>query len=125
MSRYVLLFLLNLPFALAAILSAITRYKLRRTTGAKTLFQLLLWLFVILGLALAEPIYRWLFKNNLTETEPLSLFDVIQITGIVASLYIVNRTYTKVERLEERFNALHQELSITLSENHERKISKR
>jgi len=115
MSRYLLLFLLNLPFIIAAILSAITLYKLNRSSLRRVITQVTLWIFVLVGLALAEPIYTWLSSNKLTMTEPLSLFDVVQITAIVIVFYIANRTREKAQVLERRVNDLHQELSIQLS----------
>ncbi len=116
MSRYLLLLFLNLPFVLMAILSAITQYKLNRSTRQKMVVRIVLWVFVIAGLALAQPIYEWLFSNKLTDTEPLSLFDVVQITAIVIVFYIANRTRAKVETLETRVRDLHQELSIRISD---------
>lgn len=115
MSRYLLLFLLNLPFVLAAILSAMTQYKVGRTSRRRMYVQVVIWSAILVGLATAESIYRYLFDNNLTQTEPLSLFDVIQITGIVITFYIANRSRARVEFLERRLNDLHQELSIKLS----------
>jgi hypothetical protein len=115
MSRYILLLLLNLPFVSMAILSAITQYKLGRSTKRRMIIQTLVWIIVIVGLALAQPIYEWLSSHKLTDTEPLSLFDVIQITSIVIIFYIANRTRAKVEVLEKRVQDLHQELSIQIS----------
>lgn len=115
MSRYLLLFLLNLPFILAGSLSAITQYKLGRSSRQRLTAQLVLWTIVLVGLALAQPLYGWLFQNNLTVSEPLSLFDVVQITSIVVVFYIANRSRLKVEALEQRVQDLHQELSIKLS----------
>lgn len=117
MSRYLLLFLLNLPFIIAAVTSATVSYKLGNSSKRKYIIQMLIWLVVLAGLALAKPIYEWLFSNNLTETEPLSLFDVIQITGIVIVFYIANRTRAKLEVLERQTHDIHQELSIRLSKN--------
>lgn len=115
MSRYLLLFLLNLPFILAALLSALTQYKLGRSTRAAFILRIALWLLILLGLAYAQAVYSWLFTHNLTQTEPLSLFDVIQITGIVITFYMTNRNRSKVENMEKRMRDLHQELSIKLS----------
>lgn len=115
MSRYLLLFLLNLPFIIAAMTSAIVNYKLGNSSKRRLRFQMVMWTIVLVGLATAKPIYEWLFSNNLTETEPLSLFDVVQITGIVTVFYIANRTRTKLETLERQTHDLHQELSIRLS----------
>lgn len=115
MSRYLLLFLLNLPFIMAALLSEITQYKLRKTSKRKFIIRFSGWLIALIGLALAEPIYIWLFNNKLTNTEPLSLFDVVQITAIVIVFYIANRTQLKTKILERRLHDLHQELSINES----------
>ncbi len=115
MSRYLILFLLNLPFVLAALLSALTQYKLGKIRRRAFFVQVGIWVIVLAGLLLAEPFYEWLFTHNLTATEPLSLFDVVQITAIVIVFYLANRTRLRADRLEQRVNALHQELSIRLS----------
>jgi hypothetical protein len=75
--------------------------------------QLIIWMTILLGLLVAQPLYEWLYSHELTQTEPLSLFDVIQITAIVVTFYIANRTRTKLENTERRLQDLHQELSIT------------
>ena len=82
---------------------------------------MLLWIFILIGILFAENIYKYLFTNNLTQTEPLSLFDVIQITGIVIVLYIANQAYAKVDALEKRVQDLHQELSIRLADTKPKK----
>ena len=116
MSRYLLLLIFTLPFILLSIISAITRYKLGRSTKKRTFVQILIWLLILVGLALAESIYNWLFQSKLTQTEPLSLFDVIQITAIVIVFYIANRSRVKIDALENRLQDLHRELSIKLSD---------
>jgi hypothetical protein len=98
-----------------AILTAITQYKLHKSTRRRMVTQVSLWLMVIIGLALAQPFYDWLITKSLTNTESLSLFDVVQITAIVIIFYIANRTRVKVEILERRVQDLHQELSIRIS----------
>lgn len=116
MSRYLLLLLLNLPFIVLAIIGTITRYKLKHATRQKTVMQLLLWLFILVGLASAQGIYEWLLQHRYTDTDSLSLFDVIQITAIVVIFYIVTRLRAKNDALEQRLNRLHREISIRLSE---------
>jgi len=115
MSRYLLLFLLNLPFILAAILSTVTQYKLKKISSRRLVIQVLIGVVALIGLALAQPIYVWLFNNKLTDTEPLSLFDVVQITAIVIVFYIANRTRIKYLALETKLQELHSEVSIKLS----------
>jgi hypothetical protein len=114
-SRYLILLILNAPFILTALTNALVNFKLGRMSRSRFGFQVALWLVVFGGLAAAQPIYHFLFSNNLTHTEPLSLFDVIQITGIVIVLFIANRTRAKLEAVERRLQDLHQELSIRLS----------
>lgn len=115
MSRYLLLLLLNLPLILLSILGAVTKYKLKRSSSRRLFLQVAFWATIFIGLLSAEFIYNWLFQNKLTQTEPLSLFDVIQITAIVCVLYMTNRAHSKIELLEKRVQDLHQELSIKLS----------
>lgn len=117
MSRYLILFLLNAPFVLAAIVNALVSFKLKKISRRRFTFQFIVGIIVLAGLASAKLIYEFLFSRNLTQTEPLSLFDVIQITGIIAIIFVAQRTRTKVETLERRVQDLHQELSIRLSEN--------
>jgi hypothetical protein len=106
---------LNLPFILAGLLGAITQYKLGKSSNNRLVAQLFLWVAILGGLIIAEPLYEWLYGQQLTQTEPLSLFDVIQITAIVFVFYIATRTRAKLEDVERRLNDLHQEISIRLS----------
>ena len=115
MSRYLILVLLNTPLIIAGLLGALVDFKLGKLRRRKFIFQVVLWLLIFAGLIFAKPIYEFLFSNNLTQSEPLSLFDVIQITGIITVLFIANRSRIKVEILERRVQDLHQELSIILS----------
>lgn len=115
MSRYTLLFLLNLPFVIIAIISTITRYKLKHTSTRKTLVQLTIWAVILIGLAFAAPVYNWLFSSGYTASDSLSLFDVIQITAIVALIYTVTRLRAKTDVIEQRLATLHREISIKIT----------
>lgn len=115
MSRYLLLLLLNLPFILAGMLSAITQYKLKKSSRRRAITQIILWISVLISLVLAEPLYVWLRKGGFTETDSLSLFDVVQITAIVCIAYVANRMRLKLMVVERRLQDLHQEVSIRLS----------
>lgn len=95
--------------------NALVAYKMGRTSRRRFIFRSLFWLLILAGLIFAEPIYKYLFSNNLTETEPLSLFDVIEITGIIVAMFVANQAYSRVDRLEHRVHTLQQEISITLS----------
>lgn len=115
MSRYLILILLNAPLILVAILNAIVSYNLKHLSLRRLVYKVTFWVVVLAGLLSAEPIYNYLYSNNLTRTEPLSLFDVFQITGVILVFFLVNRLYVKVDVLERRVQDLHQELSVRLS----------
>lgn len=115
MSRYLLLLILNLPLILMAIMAIITRYKLRKASRRRTVAHLLFWLLILTGLIFAQPLYEWLFSSGYTDTDSLSLFDVIQITAIVAILYVVTRMRSRVDTLEQKLASLHREMSILMS----------
>lgn len=121
MSRYLILVLLNIPLVFASLLSALVNYKLGRYSFKKYIWQSFIWLTILAGLASTKFLYEFLFSNKLTQTEPLSLFDVVEITGIVVVLYMANRSRLKLEALETRVRDLHQELSIQLSRNKSKK----
>lgn len=115
MSRYVLLVLINLPLIFIGVLNAIVSFKLGKSNKKHFIFRLILWLGIFAGLLFAEPIYNFLFSKGLTQTEPLSLFDVIQITGIIIVFFIASQSYSRVTDLERQVRDLHQELSIRIS----------
>ena len=79
------------------------------------LIRLIFWSVVLTGLIFAEALYEFLFANNLTDTTPLSLADVVLVTGIMLALSLCIRLYAKVDALEKRLSDLHQETSIKLS----------
>jgi len=114
-SRYLILVILNTPLILIAILNAIVSYKLNHINFRRMIFKIVFWLTVATCLFFTETIYSFLYANGLTQTEPLSLFDVIQITGVILIFFLVNKLYVKVDVLEKRVQDLHQELSIILS----------
>lgn len=115
MSRYVLLIILNTPLIIIGILNTTVSYKMKNIGKRRFIFRLVLWIGIFVGLLFAEPIYNYLFTNNLTQTEPLSLFDVIQITAIISILFIANQANLRASILEKQVRDLHQELSIRLS----------
>lgn len=96
-------------------MNALVSFKTGYSSRRRFLVQTLFWLIILSGLILAEPLYLYLFSHGFTNSESLSLFDVIQVTGIVFVFYIANRSRNKLEVLEKRVQDLHQELSIRLS----------
>ncbi|MBW4061664.1 hypothetical protein HJC99_03800 [Candidatus Saccharibacteria bacterium] len=115
MLKYVLLFLFNIAFVIIGIgrnLQALSQHRVSRFRAVTTI---VLWVLVGLGLLFAEPIFRYLQINSLTDSTPLSLYDVVAITAGIFSVSMIFRLYSKVDRLEQRLDQLNRELSIRLS----------
>lgn len=116
MSRYLLLVLINLPVILAGIISITVKFKTKKISKTRFIMRTILWIFILALLCLAYPIYTFLVGRDLTVSEPLSLFDVLQLTGIIYLLAICFSLQSRIEKQERRLQDLHQELSIKLSE---------
>lgn len=117
MDKYTLLILLNLPFVLFGYLRAVTMYKMGSLQRIGYLLRLLFWSFILLGLVFAEQIYDFARTRNLSDTQPMSLADVMLVTGVIFSLSLCLRLYAKIEQLEKRTSDLHEKLSIQRSKN--------
>lgn len=121
MSRYLLLVLINLPFIISGVVSATVAHKTSKSSTSRYLTRVFLWLAILTLLILAAPIYDFLFSKELTVSEPLSLFDVVQITCIIGLIRAVTQLQARHEKLEKRTQDLHQELSIILSDKNSRR----
>ncbi len=115
MDKYVLLVVLNLPFVIFGFIRALVMYRIGSLQRIGFVVRLLFWSFVLCGLVFAEPIYNFLFMNNLTDTTPLSLADVLLVTGVIFTLSLCLRLYARIDTLEKRVSDLHENLSITIS----------
>lgn len=116
MSRYLLLVLINLPVIIAGIVSITVKFKTKKISKARFAMRAVLWVAILTLLCLAYPIYTFLVGRDLTVSEPLSLFDVLQLTCIIYLLGICFSLQARIEKQERRLQDLHQELSIRLSE---------
>lgn len=121
MSRYLILIILNSPLILVALFNAFVSYKLGRTSKTRFIVKSFFWLFILTTLILTEEIYNFLYNEGLTQTESLSLFDVILITASVLTFHLAGRLHARVEILERRLNDFHQETSILLSASNKQK----
>lgn len=115
MNRFLLLVLLNLPLIIAGMMGSLIDFKTGKITRTKFILLELLWLAILAGLVLAGPINNYLYEHHKINKNTLSLFDVIETTGIIYILFMANRARIKVDTLERRVQDLHQELSIRLS----------
>lgn len=125
MSKYVLLVLINLPVVLFGITRAITRYKTKpaRISRTKCVIEVLLWLSIGIGLSIVEPVYNTLIQHNLTNSPPMSLFDVVLLTLFVFCLLLVVETKEELTALKRVVTRLHEKVAIVEALDFEQKKS--
>lgn len=116
MDKYTLLILLNLPFVIFGYTKALVMYRTGDLQRLGFFVRLLFWTIILLGLVFAESIYNFLFTNSLTDTTPLSLADVVLVTGIIFTLSLCLRLYSRIDALEKRVSELHEKLSVLHSQ---------
>jgi hypothetical protein len=117
MDKYTLLLILNLPFVIFGTVRALVMYKEGLVRRLGLIIRFLFWGTVLFGLIFAEEIYSFLSRNNLSDTSPLSLAEVVLTTGFLLCFTLAVRLYSKTETLEKRLSDLHEEISINNSKN--------
>ena len=114
--RYLILVLLNLPIILVALVNIVTQYKLKKVSAGRFRHQLILWIVIMVVLIGSFPLYNMANGKAAFDSEELSLFDIVQTTAIIFLFYIANNQRQRNDQNERRLKALHQELSIKLSD---------
>ena len=117
MDKYRLLMVLNTPIVLYGLVKAYGSYKNGNIRKVGLIVRTLFWLGVLAGLWFAREIYDFLVVRGLTDSTPLSIADVVLVTGIGFCLFLILRLYSKIDTQERRVTELHELLSIKLSEH--------
>jgi hypothetical protein len=118
MSKYLILILLNIPLLTVGIVSAITEYKAARSISRRKCIALVVfWLLVALALVALEPLYNVLVRANLTDSPPLSLFDMGLLTIIVFCLFFIMKMYSKMAVLNQKISRIHERLAMLDTED--------
>lgn len=121
MSKYLLLVLINSPLVLIGIVRAITRYKTKpaRISKNKAVVEVIFWVSIGVALSFAQPIYNALVRYNLTDSTPMSLFDVAVLTLFVFALLLIVETNEELTALKKTVSRLHEKLAIMDAVDHE------
>jgi len=117
-NKYALLILVNLPLILIGIISAITSYKTSRISKKKCIAQVAMWLTVGVLLCFVEPIYNALITHNLTNSQPMSIFDMVLLTLILFCLLLIKQTNEKLDLLSTKFSRMHENSVIAEEQRH-------
>src|SRR4051794_6424889 len=116
MSKYLILIVFNLPFVIFGILSALARYKESSLGRLSLIIRLIFWIGIGAGIIFAQQIYNYLIHNDLTNSQPLSLADVVLVTGVSFCFFLLIRVYARLDHTERRLSDLQEKLSIQLSD---------
>lgn len=126
MSKYVLLVLINLPIVLIGITRAITRYKTKpaRISRNKCVLEVVFWLSIGIALSSVEPIYNTLIQHNLTNSPPMSLFDIVLLTLFVFCLLLIVEANEEITALKRVASRMHEKLTIMEADEVSQKAQK-
>lgn len=116
MDKYALLIIFNIPFVLFGIVNALARYKESSLGRLSLITRLIFWFGMGLVIIFAQQIYDYLIKNDITNSQPLSLADVILVTGLSLCLFLSIRAYSRLDQTERRLSDLQEKISVILSE---------
>ncbi|SOD93832.1 hypothetical protein [Blastococcus haudaquaticus] len=112
MNKYVLLVLINAPLIMFAILMAVTSYKTGRSTRRRCTVLVVFWLLVGIGMLFVEPLYDLLVRKNLTASPPLSVFDILLLSGLIFQMLIMVQLYDKLNNLSRKVSRMHEGIAI-------------
>jgi hypothetical protein len=115
MDKYTLLLILNLPFIFFGAYKALMLYRTSKIDRISFFVRFTFWVIVLFGLIFAKKIYDYLTARGLTDSTPLSLPDVVLVTGVVTAIFMCFRLYAKIDALESRLSQLNEKMSVIVS----------
>jgi hypothetical protein len=115
MNKYILLIIFNMPFVIFGIISALARYKESSLGRLSLIIRLVFWTVIGLGIIFAQQFYDFLIRNDLTNSQPLSLVDVVLVTGVSFCFFLCIRLYSRLDHNERKLTELQEKLSIILA----------
>jgi hypothetical protein len=122
MSKYLLLVLINAPIVLIGMARAITRYKTKpaRISKNKCVIEVVFWLSIGVGLIFIEPLYNELIHHNLTDSPPMSIFDVVLLTLFIFCLLLIVETNEELTAQRRTISRIHEKLAIVEAQEAEK-----
>ena len=112
MDKFLLLVIINIPIVLIGILGSVTNYKLSRISRKRAVIEVLLWLLVGLGLVLIQPAYNLLVQYQLTDSAPMSVFDIVLLTFVLLAALLLKSANEKISSLNRKLSQIHEHIVI-------------
>lgn len=112
MNKYLVLFILNVPFVIYGYIKVYVYWETKRAGRLGIFIRLVFWTAILGLLVFASKIDTFFIAHKITNSTRLSLPDVVLATGLNLVLFIVIRLYARLDALELRFTKLVGEQAI-------------
>lgn len=111
-TKYNILILLTLPILILFLIRIYDNYKRKKISVRGLIILGGFWLLLTLGILFNQQIFNYFDTTKLTQSTPLSLYDVLQITAIILLIYLAFRQTFKIEELQNKLSKLNQEIAL-------------
>lgn len=111
-SKYAILVIINLPILAVGIIGALTNYKTSRISRQRCIAQIIGWLLLGVAFVFVEPVYNSLVRHHLTESGPMSIFDLVLLTGLAFCLLLIKQANERIMLLNKKLARLHENQAI-------------
>jgi len=111
-TKYNLLIILSSPILMLFILRIYDNYKRKRISLRASILLGLFWMILLTGVLFNKLIFEIILRSKLSDSTPLSLYDMIQIVAIIFLIYVAFRQSFKIEDLREKITKINEEIAL-------------
>lgn len=111
-TKYNLLIILSSPILMLFILRIYDNYKRKRISLRASILLGLFWMILLIGVLFNKYIFEIILRSKLSDSTPLSLYDMIQIVAIIFLIYVAFRQSFKIEDLREKITKINEEIAL-------------
>jgi len=111
-TKYNLLIILSSPILMLFILRIYDNYKRKRISLRASILLGLFWMILLTGVLFNKLIFELILRSKLSDSTPLSLYDMIQIVAIIFLIYVAFRQSFKIEDLREKITKINEEIAL-------------
>lgn len=116
-NKYNLLILFSSPILILFALRIYDNYKRRRISIRAASLLGIFCGILITGIFFNKYFFDQILKSKLSDSTPLSLYDMIQIVAIIFLIYVVFRQTFKIEELKNKITKINEEIALNKNIN--------
>lgn len=117
-NKYAILVIINLPLLLIAVIGTLANYNTKHISRKRMIFEFCFWVIIGLLLILIEPIYNTLLRHHITNSTPMSIFDVVLLTLIILCLLLIKSLSDKLIKFNRKISRIHEAIVIAEQQRH-------